>query len=448
MVGARQSAPSGERLSFDDVEILRLESAAIRGHTCKLLLAEADSTGEPLDPSQLHAYVGERVATVPRLRERVVMPRRGQPRWEPDPDFDLGNHVVDRGGPPLSEDGLRDAVGEVMSNRLDHERPLWRLDLLPLEDGATAVVVRIHHCMADGVSAMRILSQVLWEAEDASGPARAPVSGGTARRTPRVPVPSGGADAPSHLGAASSRLLRLPRTLLRELRPGGETPLDRHIGSRREVAWASYPLAEMKRIEHAAGSGITVNDVVLAAISGALRGWLARGDSDHTLRVQVPVSLHARDASPTEIGNRDSFLFVDLPLDEPDAVSGLRRIAAETHQRKLDHDAETLYAFFHALAHFRPLYRGATRLLSGPREFALSVSNVPGPPRPVTVLGRRLRRFSSFAEPADRHALRISAVSLGGEVNFGLCSDPDAVAGLDRLAEGLAESLEELSRAV
>jgi diacylglycerol O-acyltransferase len=451
MAGARQSAPSGERLSFDDVEILRLESAAIRGHTCKLLLAEADPTGEPLDPSQLRAHLGERIAEVPRLRERVVMPRLGQPRWEPDPDFDLANHVIDRGGPPLSEGGLRDAVGEVMSDRLDHERPLWSLDLLPLEDGATAVVVRIHHCMADGVSAMRILSQILWDSEGVAGPARAPVPGGTAGGTRRVPAQSAGPGASSRVEAARGRLSRLrhiPGTLLRELRPGGETPLDRHIGSSREVAWTSFPLAEMKRIEHAAGSGITVNDVVLAAVSGALRGWLPRGDSEQTLRVQVPVSLHARDASPTEIGNRDSFLFVDLPLDEPDAVSALRRIAAETHERKLDHDAETLYAFFHALAHFRPLYRGATRLLSGPREFALSVSNVPGPRRPVTVLGRRLRRFSSFAEPADRHALRVAAVSLGGEMNFGLCSDPDAVAGLDRLAEGLAESLKELSRAV
>jgi hypothetical protein len=145
--------------------------------------------------------------------------------------------------------------------------------------------------MADGVSAMRILSQVLWEIEDASDPARVPVTKGTAGGTQETPAPSAGPGASSRAEAARGRLSslrRIPGTLLRELRPGGETPLDRHIGSNREVAWTSFPLAEMKRIEHAAGSAITVNDVVLAAVSGALRGWLPRGDSDQTLRVQVP----------------------------------------------------------------------------------------------------------------------------------------------------------------
>jgi hypothetical protein len=122
----------------------------------------------------------------------------------------------------------------------------------------------------------------------------------------------------------------------------------------------------------------------------------------------------------------------------------LRRINAETHERKLDHDAETLYSFFHSLSHFRPLYREVTRLAAGPREFALSVSNVPGPRDPVTVLGRPVERFASFAEPADRHALRVAVVSLGGELAFGLCSDPDAVSGLDRLAVALDDSLAEL----
>jgi hypothetical protein len=206
-------------------------------------------------------------------------------------------------------------------------------------------------------------------------------------------------------------------------------------------------LTELKRIEHALGEGITVNDVVLAGVAGALRSWLDEGDrAPGDLRAQVPVSLHSRREASDEVGNRDSFLFVDLPLAEDDPVERLRRISAETRERKLDHDAETLYAFFHSLSHFRPLYREVTRLTSGPREFALSVSNVPGPRDPVTVMGRAVERFASFAEPADRHALRVAVVSLGGELAFGLCSDPDAVGGLDRLASALDESLAELGR--
>ena len=105
---------------------------------------------------------------------------------------------------------------------------------------------------------------------------------------------------------------------------------------------------------------------------------------------------------------------LDLPISEPDPAARLRLINTETSERKLDHDADTLYAFFHALGRFRPLYRGVTRLTSGPREFALSVSNVPGPRQRAVILGHAVEQFSSFAEPADRHALRVSVISLGG----------------------------------
>jgi hypothetical protein len=139
---------------------------------------------------------------------------------------------------------------------------------------------------------------------------------------------------------------------------------------------------------------------------------------------------------------------LDLPISEADPAVRLRLINTETSERKLDHDADTLYAFFHALGRFRPLYRGVTRITSGPREFALSVSNVPGPRQRPLILGHAVEEFSSFAEPADRHALRISIISLGGELAFGLCSDPEAISGLDGLRGALADSIAELEVAV
>ncbi|MGH2956339.1 MAG: WS/DGAT domain-containing protein, partial [Solirubrobacterales bacterium] len=242
-------------------------------------------------------------------------------------------------------------------------------------------------------------------------------------------------------------LVRLPGALRRELRPGADTPLDRHIGSAREIAWTAFPLERLKGIGHATGEGITVNDVVLAVVAGGLRGWLeGHGSPPANLRVQVPVCLHLRDGGG-EIGNRDSFLNVDLPLAESDPLQRLRTINAETAERKLDHDADTLYDFFHALGRFRPLYRGVTRVISGPREFALSVSNVPGPRERPLVCGHEVREFCTFAEPADRHALRVAVVSLGGDLAFGLCSDPEAIGELDRLADALEGSVAELEAA-
>jgi WS/DGAT/MGAT family acyltransferase len=328
---------------------------------------------------------------------------------------------------------FREQVGVLMGERLDHERPLWRLDIIPLEGERTGVVGRFHHALADGVTAILLVGGLLWDtAEEKSHSAK----GGSSRTAPKPPPD------------AERTRRRLMRALWRELRPGADSPLDRHIGSDREVAWTSFPLDRLKRIGRAAGEGVTVNDVVLAAVTGALRRWLAdSGQSPAALRAQIPVCLHLREQSSGDIGNKDSFLNIDLPIDEPDAARRLAVINAETRERKLDHDADTLYAFFHALGHFKPLYKGVTRVISGPREFALSVSNVPGPRDEVQILGHGVDEFASFAEPADRHALRVSIVSLGGELAFGFCSDPEAVPGVERLAAAVEESMAELEGA-
>jgi WS/DGAT/MGAT family acyltransferase len=241
-------------------------------------------------------------------------------------------------------------------------------------------------------------------------------------------------------------LAALPGTLRRELWPlGADTAFDRRIGGDRELAFTSCSLTDLKRIEHAAGEHVTVNDVVLAMVAGAIRRWLStHHERMETMRVQIPVSMHHRDEDGDAFGNRDSFLFCDLPVSEPDPRARLLAINAETRSRKEHHDAEELYSFFHALSHVHPLDRVASRLTSGPREFALAVSNVPGPRDPVRLLGAPVRELYSVAEPADRHALRASAISLADRVGFGFCTDPGAVPGVAELAAGLDASLEEL----
>ncbi len=116
--------------------------------------------------------------------------------------------------------------------------------------------------------------------------------------------------------------------------------------------------------------------------------------------------------------------------------------------RKQAGDAETLYDFFHALSRFQPLYRGVTRLASGPRDFALSISNVPGPREHVYVLGSRATELFSIAEPADRHALRVSALSYAGTLAIGLSSDPEAVSGIGQLAGAMESAAAELALAL
>jgi diacylglycerol O-acyltransferase len=440
-----------EQLSQDDAQILRLESPAIKGHTGKVLVVAPGSDGKALSVDQLRNRVAERIGAFPRLSQRVEEPRMwlGRPAWVQAPDLDLAWHVAepDRAD-PLSDEELRRAVGDLLSERLDHTRPLWRVDALPLTGDRTALVARIHHAMADGVSAIRLAAGLLWD-PDAGSPSAPP----TARSPSSKTGSSAGAASAGRADASEAReariLIRLPRALWRELRPGLDSDLDRHIGPAREVAWTSFPLERVKRIGQGVGDGATVNDVVLAVVAGGLRRWLRSGDgSPHDLRVQCPVSLHAREEVGGKLGNRDSFMNVDLPIAEEDPIARLRLIKSETSQRKLEHDADALYAFFHALGRFRPLYRGVTRLTSGPRQFALSVSNVPGPRQRPLMLGHAVEQFYSFAEPADRHALRLSIISFGGELAFGLCSDPEAISDLDGLRGSLAESIAELEGAV
>jgi diacylglycerol O-acyltransferase / wax synthase len=437
-------------LSVDDAHILRLESPTIKGHTGKVLILAPDSHGRALSVARLRERVSQRMGGFPRLSQVVAEPRLGlgRPAWVDAPEIDLDWHVA---GPsaadPLSDEELRQALGDLLSERLDHTRPLWRLDVLPLTGDRVAVVGRIHHAMADGVSAIRLAAGLLWDEDSDPAPPRKPAGNMVAAKE----GPKGSGDAPPGVQPAAGEariLVRLPAVLWRELRPGADSELDQHIGPRREVAWTSFPLERLKRIEHGAAHGVTINDVVLAVVAGGLRNWMTGERTARDLRIQCPVCLHAREEEKGKLGNRDSFMNVDLPIAEEDPAERLRVINAETRERKFDHDADTLYAFFHAIGRFRPLYKGVTRLTSGPREFALSVSNVPGPRQRAVILSHAVEQFCSFAEPADRHALRISVISLAGELAFGLCSDPEAISDLDGLRGALANSIAELEGAV
>lgn len=455
-----------ERLSADDTRILRLESDVIAGHTLKLVLVDPPADGKPLTLDRVRRRVEARLAGHRRARQRLAPTplNLAEPAWIDDASFDIRHHVRLASEPVEDRADLIAYAGKAMAERLDHLRPLWCMDFAgPLDDGRTALVIRIHHCMADGVTALRMLSQLLWD--DGSGPEPGEVTPWRAKSEPAASrlLAAGIGSRARDLGGALSagaraavsprrwretgrELVALPSTLRRELWPlGADTAFDRRIGGDRELAFTSCDLADLKRIEHAAGEHVTVNDVVLAMVAGAIRRWLATHDeSMAAMRVQIPVSMHHRDEDGDALGNRDSFLFCDLPVSEPDPRARLEAINAETSSRKAHHDPDELYSFFHSLSHIRPLYRVASELAAGPREFALSVSNVPGPREPVSLLGGNVAELYSVAEPADRHALRASAISLAGRMGLGFCTDPGAVPGVADLADGLDQSLAEL----
>jgi diacylglycerol O-acyltransferase len=397
-----------------------------------VMLAAAD---RPLEIEALRASVAARLEPGSRGLERVeVTDRRAETaRWVADEGFDVSGHVRRREPTAgIDERGAWAVAAELMSERLDHGRPLWAFDVIgPLADGREAIVARIHHAMADGISCVRFLDEVLWDDE------------AKADRATR-PTESRARDA-----GHGHQLRRLPGTLARELgHRASDSILDRPIGATRELAFTAAPLARLHAIGASRPGHTTVNDVLLAGIAGGLRSWLAAaGERVGMLRAQVPVSLHHRDEDAGALGNRDSFLNVDLPLAEPDPLARLDAISAETGARKRLGDAEEMYDLFHALGRCKPIERSVERLAAGPREFSVSISNVPGPRGPLAVCGREVEQLRSVAEPAARHALRVSAISCSGTVGIGLCADPEAVPGIARLAGAIEEAVAELGEA-
>ena len=317
-----------------------------------------------------------------------------------------------------------------MAERLDHARPLWAIDLVgPLDDGREAD--RRPHPPRDGRrDQLRAL------------PLRGALGRARRRSRPRrSPRRAHGARQPRSTARASARLARLPGAVGRELgHRASRTALAKRIGSRRELAFTAVPLAELRAIGKSRPGHVTVNDVFLAGVAGGLRDWLACGARRlPRLRAQIPVSLHHRGESETELGNRDSYFNVDLPLARarPACRASSGSTPRPSSARSSD-DAEELYELLpRPVALSPPRSRGAAARGRPAASSASRSPTCPGPRAALSVAGRTVERLCSVAEPADRHALRISAISCGGNVGIGLCTDPEAVEGVGELARAI-----------
>ncbi len=432
-----------DRLSDEDTQILRLGKGAIRGHTCKVLVLERPAGGALPTVEAIREHMNARLDAAPLFRKRVVATplRLANPVWVDDPDFDIARHVTStRLEGPANEDTLEQVVGRLMTQPLDRSHPLWHLDVVEtLDPDRTALIWRVHHCLADGTMCVRRAAALLWDEAPAQRPE--PMPAWHPHPPPRAIslVRSGLAEElQARFGrrpeapAQSHRAEPLREVFGRELRPDASiTALDARASAGRAVAFASAPLAECRRAGKAVDGSITVNDIVLAIIAGAVRRWLGPSNS---IRVKVPVSLHRADEGT--VSNHNSFFFVDLPVAEADPTKRLLTINRETAERKLHHDAETLYRLgTHPLV---------ARVAMSPRVFTFNVSNVRGPEQEVFVLGAPVRGLYTLAEIAQHHALRMAVISSAGSLFFGLCADRAAVPDLPALVDALRRETDDL----
>jgi diacylglycerol O-acyltransferase / wax synthase len=434
-----------DRLTREDARILMLERGTIRGHTTKIIWLEPDASGQLPELDALREYVEARLDLTPRLRQRLLATPLGiaPPVWVDDSEFDIARQVTSlAASEPLTPGSLAEIVSRRMTERLDASRPLWHLDLVEHPgDESKALIWRIHHSLADGATCMRMANEVIWS--DDPIPTCLPTCSWCPGEEPGGVslFCSGLADCcrrlPRRRWMPSGMSASLRKTLRRELsRTAAVTPLAGRAGASRGVAFAVAPLEDCHRAGKAIDASVTLNDVVLALLAGGVRAWLLNGSGPlEGIRVKIPVSLHHPGEGDT-VANRDSYFIVDLPVAEPDIAKRVIAINRETSERKLDHDAETLYRL--------GSHPALTRWAMSPRVFTFNISNVHGPNQEVYVLGSRVRELYSVAEIAERHALRVSVISCAGRISFGLCADTRAVQDLHVLADGIRHSTSEL----
>jgi WS/DGAT/MGAT family acyltransferase len=460
-----------ERLSALDLSFLALEDGRAHMHIGSVAIYDAqplraDAGG--LDFERILACVEAQLHKVPRFRQRLAwVPGFAQPVWIDDPRFNLRFHVRHTALPPPGDVRLlKRLAGRILSQEFDRGKPLWEDWFVDgLEGNRFAVVSKVHHCMADGISGVEMGRLLVGPDPDYRPP---PPKQWIPRPAPsatqlvleelrhRVMTPFAllRGEGPASDAAASSARAPRPgvRALLASVRDtlasASPTPLDVEVGPHRRFDWTRLPLAELRAVGAAAGG--TVNDVVLAVASGALRLFLARRGVDvDTLefRAIVPVSVR-RPADHPAPGNRVSGLVARLPLDEPDPWQRLLRVVDTTHELKASGVSAAGALLTRALdllpaQVLAPLFRRAARSSLA----NIIITNVPGPRVPVYLLGARQLESYPVVPLGPSQALGIALFSYDDGLFWGFNSDWDALPDLHDLVTDVESGFEALRAA-
>jgi WS/DGAT/MGAT family acyltransferase len=456
-----------DKLSGLDSSFLVLETPACPMHIAAALTLDAAPLarrGGGVDFDRICEAIGARLHHLPRYRQRLAYtPIERRPIWVDDPHFNLHYHLRHTALPkPGDERQLKRLCGRILSQQLDRDKPLWEMWVVEgLSRRRMAVVLKVHHCMADGLGGVELLGLLLsatpevqdeeappWTPRPAPGPLRLMGEGlldrarlplGLVRAAGRVlRAPLAALAGPVQQMQAAWQMLRLA------MHPASATPLNRPIGPHRRFDWLSMDLGAVRQAK--ARLGGTVNDVVLAVASGGLRRFFQARHAEVDglqCRVFAPVGMRAEDDHGA-FGNRVSFWLIDLPVCEPDPLKRLRRIREQTSalkRRQVLHD-EVIAGLAEWMGP-RLLSAGAEAVMRL-RPFNLVVTNIRGPQFPLYLLGARALAVYPLVPLYASLALGIALFSYEGKLCWGLNSDWDQAPDLHELVLALEASLDEL----
>jgi len=414
----------------------------------------------PVDHGDIRQVLQERLLAVyPKFTQRVVDPVGPMPpRWEPDPAFHLDNHLLHVALPePGDRATLQALVSDLASSPLDMRFSPWQFHLVDGFDGASALIGRIHHCVADGIA----LARVLLGLTDGSG--QLPPTHPAVRRRAWGDVPlaaahkairalDGAADAVLHperivnaMGLAADGALEVE--YLVTMSKDAATLLKAPLGARKRVAWADpIPLADVKAVGKRLGC--TVNDVLVSAMAGALGAHLAgEGAAVSTIRAFVPVNLRPLDKPiPRDLGNEFSLVVLELPVGEPDPLKRLERVHVAMEKLKNGVEPAVTWALFHLLGRTPALVERWIVDFFGSKATAV-FTNVPGPREVVTMAGVPVRGVMVWVPQSGPIGLGLSIFSYNGEVTVGVSADERCLHDPQSLADRFATAFAALERA-
>ncbi|MGB2712332.1 MAG: wax ester/triacylglycerol synthase family O-acyltransferase, partial [Conexibacter sp.] len=457
-----------DRLTAVDASFLHQEDATSHMHIGAVTIFE----GPPPPFTAVLEHIRGRLRHVPRYRQKLAYPplETGRPLWIDDPTFNLEYHIRHSALPaPGTEQQLHRLAARIVSQQLDRSKPLWECWFVEgLDDGRFALIFKTHHALVDGVSGVD-LATVLFDLEPVPSAPAGPESepwqprpeptgaellaagvAGLAKTALGVTEKAlGAATNPSAaLDALRDAAEGIGEVVWAGLNPAPETPLNVAIGPHRRYAVVRNRLEDFRYVKRVLGG--TVNDVVLAVVSGSLARWLrARGMRTEglELRALVPVSIRPQDERH-HLGNQIVLMRGPLPVYIRDPVARLRFVKQAMDGLKESKQAVGAKVLADVQQMAPPtILAQASRMQFSTRLFNLITTNVPGPQFPLYMLGRELHDLFPIAFLPKNHALAIAIMSYNGGVNFGLLGDYDALPDIETIAEGIEEGLTQLKSA-
>jgi diacylglycerol O-acyltransferase len=457
-------------LSWGDALFLYLERQGMPLHIASVAVFDGTI---PLD--DCIEFVSSKLPLIPRYFQRVAIPplNLGLPTWEYDPEFDIRNHVREVRLKRGSDADLKAAAAKVLSVPMDRRHPLWDMTLMQgVKGDCTAVLVRVHHCLADGIAGVGLLNIVMDPEPTSHAPARkAPPIRRPQPREAGISAVEGLVRSLSSMVqrfvAIQSEVLEFAKTsggvdsqglpsngdrLLPEIpAPAERLPFNTVCRGPQKIAWGEIPMAQIKAVREATGT--TVNDVVITVVTLALRRYAQLQGAKlkgRLLRIAVPVNMRGN-GNAADLGNRISFLPVSVPL----GVRNPRKLLAAVHDRMQSLKSGHAAVFVGLAGSLLGMIPPPLQALAGPVVSQLPISlcntictNVPGPQAPLYLLGHKMLRSYPYVPIGGEMGLNCAMMSYSGTAYFGFSGDAQAAPHLHWLEKFLKLSFEDLEKAV